>query len=131
MDYHDSGAGVARDSLAYFHDHIGSLAPIIVADIHDAGEDWPNPYHLILHDRSGNRMALSGCAAGTFGEPAREAVRVLIESGFDAIQARRALAEAPLQLTRQEVSPTYPCAAAAHSHASPSRGRPIFPRRLR
>jgi hypothetical protein len=99
-DYADTGNGVPRDSVDYFHRHIDALGTIVAADVRDCGDGWPNPYHLFLYDRAGNQLSLSGCAAGAYGEPAYQATRVLVEAGFDSTQAARALVEAPLRLSR-------------------------------
>jgi hypothetical protein len=125
MKFADSGNGVTQDSLAYFHGHIGSLGPIVVADVLDSGDGWPCPYHLMLHDGAGNRMALSGCAGGTHGEPARGATQILVEAGFSAGQARRVLAEAPLRLTRSE-TPRSGAAAPEKPVAPLSLGSAVF-----
>jgi hypothetical protein len=118
MDFADTANGITRDSLAYFHHHVRELGPIIAADVFDPGDGWPCRYHLMLYDEVGNRMSLSGCAGGTYCEPARGTAHVLIESGFDPGQVRRVLAEAPLYLTRS--APPYSRDAAAEQPCVPS-----------
>jgi hypothetical protein len=91
VNYFDTGNGVTADSLAYYRDHRHQLGTILAAEIAFPGLSAHYPYCFELRDDRGNRMFLSGLAAGYPGEAPRAAMEALIDAGFPVTDAQRVL----------------------------------------
>jgi hypothetical protein len=104
MNYFDDGLGVTADSLNYYRDHRHLLGTIIAAEVSFPGLSDHYPYCFELRDDQGNRMFLSGFAAGYPGEAPRGAMEALIDAGFPACDAQRVMVDRQVTL-RQPVWP--------------------------
>ena len=82
MELRDLGAGVTRESLAFYREHrheMGKLARCTVR--FPAFGDPYDPYLLVLADHDGNRMLLSGCTTGYVGEGPNGTLEILVAEG--------------------------------------------------
>jgi hypothetical protein len=113
MNYFDNGLGVTADSLNYYRDHRHLLGTIIAAEISFPGLSDHYPYCFELRDDQGNRMFLSGFAAGYPGEGPRGAMEALIDAGFPATDSQRVMVDRQVTL-RQPVWPPDPELPALH-----------------
>lgn len=111
MHLYDDGGGITADSRNFFRDNRHQLGDIVEAQVFFPGSAGPSPYSCILGDSDGNKMWLSGLAAGYAGEGPRVAMEILVEVGFPAEQAREVFVSTPVRLHRDLVQ------------ASPSRSR--------
>lgn len=100
MRLYDDGHGNAAASLHFYRDHAHLLGPIVGAQVWFPGLGGPYPYCMVLHDRVGQELWLSGAAAGYPGEAPRVAMQILVEAGFPAEQAAQVFDRTALQLTR-------------------------------
>ncbi|HVV77959.1 MAG TPA: hypothetical protein VHC43_18230 [Mycobacteriales bacterium] len=91
MNYFDNAQGNLADSLAYYRDHRHELGTIIAAEVTFPGLSDHYPYCFELRDDQGNRMFLSGLAAGYPGEAPRAAMETLIDAGFPIAAAEQVL----------------------------------------
>lgn len=89
MNYFDNGLSITADSIAYYRDHRHDLGAIMAAEVSFPGMSDHYPYCLELRDDRGNRMFLSGLAAGYAGEAPRGAMEVLVDAGFGVVDAQR------------------------------------------
>jgi hypothetical protein len=101
MHLFDDGTGNTADSRNYFRDHRHELGDIVEAQVFFPGSGGPQPYSCVLGDSDGNKMWLSGLAAGYPGEGPRVAMEILVECGFDAEDARAVFTQSPVRLTRE------------------------------
>ena len=116
MHLFDDGGGITADSTRFFRDNRHLLGDIVEAQVFFPGSGGPLPYSCVLGDADGNKMWLSGLAAGYPGEGPRAAMQVLVESGFDAIAAREVFTHSPVRL-RREASTERSSAAGAFDSA--------------
>jgi hypothetical protein len=124
MRYSDLGNGVTRDSIAFFREHRHRLAEIVQASVRFPGFDDPHdPYLMVLADRNGDEIALSGCTAGYPGEGPRGAMQVLVECGWPPDQAALVFTTASLRLDRESTLTAPP----AGSHERTPRPFPAGP----
>src|SRR5690348_18271856 len=79
MDLRDPGAGVTRESLAFYRDHRHEMGEFVRATVRfPAFGDPYDPYLLVLTDRDDNRMFLSGCTTGYVGEGPNGTLEILV-----------------------------------------------------
>lgn len=101
MHLFDDGNGITADSRRFFRDHRHQLGDIVEAQVFFPGSAGPSPYACILGDTDGNKLWLSGFAAGYPGEGPRAAMEALVEVGFPAEQAREVFTHSPVRLRRE------------------------------
>ena len=101
MHLFDDGGGITADSRNFFRDNRHKLGEIVEAQVFFPGSAGPSPYSCILGDADGNKMWLSGVAAGYAGEGPRVAMEILVEVGFAAEQARDVFVRTPVRLQRE------------------------------
>jgi hypothetical protein len=104
VNYFDNGAGDVADSLSYYRDHRHELGMIISAEVVFPGLSDHYPYCFELRDDLGNRMFLSGLAAGYPGDAPRAAMETLIDAGFSVVDADRVFRDRQVVLRQ----PTWP-----------------------
>ena len=104
MHLFDDGGGITADSRNFFRDNRHKLGEIVEAQVFFPGSAGPSPYSCILGDSEGNKMWLSGVAAGYAGEGPRFAMELLVEVGFPAEQARDVFVRTPVRLHREPSS---------------------------
>ena len=104
MHLFDDGGGITTDSRDFYRDNRHRLGEIIEAQVFFPGSAGPSPYSCILGDADGNKMWLSGVAAGYAGEGPRLAMEILVEAGFAAEQARDVFVRTPVRLHREPSS---------------------------
>ena len=121
MHLFDNGDGDTAHSRNFFRDNRHRLGDIVEAQVFFPGSGGPQPYNCILGDADGNKMWLSGLAAGYPGEGPRVTMQILTECGFDAQQARQVFTHSPVRL-RHELDVT---AAAPASLAHDRRLEPV------
>jgi hypothetical protein len=117
MNYFDSGSGDIAESLAYYRDHRHELGPIMSAEVVFPGLSEHYPYCCELRDDQGNRMFLSGLAAGYPGDAPRAAMETLIDAGFPIVAAERVFRDRQVVL-RQPCWPPDPLPPPAHETLS-------------
>jgi hypothetical protein len=100
MHLFDGGGGITADSRNFFRDNRHKLGEIVEAQVFFPGSAGPSAYSCILGDADGNKMWLSGLAAGYAGEGPRVAMEILVEVGFPAEQARDVFVRTPVRLHR-------------------------------
>lgn len=105
MNYFDNGLGNTTDSLRFFRDHREQLATIIAAEVSFPGLSEHYPYCLELRDEHGNRMFLSGLAAGYPGDAPRATMKVLVEAGFPVTDAQRVMHDRQVTLRQPSWPP--------------------------
>jgi hypothetical protein len=119
MNYFDNGRGNAADPLNYYRDHRYELGTIITAEVSFPGLSYDYPYCLELRDDQGNRLFLSGLAAGYSGDAPRAAMDVLIDAGFPATDAQRVMHDRQVTLRHSTWPSDLPSSsplAEAHEH---------------
>jgi hypothetical protein len=104
MNYFDSGSGNTSDSISYYRDHRHQLGEIVAAEVVFPGLSEHYPYCFELRDDQGNRMFLSGLAAGYPGDAPRAAMETLIDAGFPVVAAERVFRDRQVVLRQ----PTWP-----------------------
>lgn len=104
MNYFDNGLGVTADSIAYYRDHRHELGTILSAEVTFPGISDHYPFCFELRDDRGNRMFLSGLAAGYPGDAPRAAMETLIDAGFPVVAAERVFRDRQVVLRH----PTWP-----------------------
>jgi hypothetical protein len=105
VNYFDNGLSNHADSLAYYRDHRHELSTIVAAEVSFPGLSDHYPYCLELRDDQGNRMFLSGLAAGYPGDGPRGAMEVLIDAGFGVVDAQRVLRDRQVVLRQSSWPP--------------------------
>ena len=106
MHLFDDGGGISADSRNFFRDNRHKLGEIVEAQVFFPGSAGPSPYSCILGDDDGNKMWLSGVAAGYAGEGPRLAMEILVEVGFSVEEARDVFVRTPVRLRREPLSGT-------------------------
>jgi hypothetical protein len=94
MQYSDEGNGITAESLAFFVANRRHLGDIVEISIRFPGFTDPfDPYLMVLRDRAGHEIRLSGCTAGYNGEGPRGSERILRDIGIGDFDAARVLTE--------------------------------------
>jgi hypothetical protein len=101
MHLFDDGGGITADSRNFYRENRHKLGEIVEAQVFFPGSAGPSPYSCILGDADGNKMWLSGVAAGYSGEGPRLAMEILVEVGFPAEDAREVFLRTPVRLQRE------------------------------
>jgi hypothetical protein len=103
MRISDPGAGITRDSLAFYRDHRHELGDVREVTVRFPGyEDPHDPYLLVLRDSSDDEMRLSGCTTGYVGEGPHGTMRVLIEEGCPVVHAMVVLSAATARFVHDD-----------------------------
>ena len=101
MRIDDTGNGITRDSLAFYRDHRHRIGDLREVTVRFPGYDDPHdPYLMVLRDRDGNQLRLSGCTTGYVGEGPHGTMRVLIEEGIPVVHAMVVLSAATARFAR-------------------------------
>jgi hypothetical protein len=100
VKFFDNGLGITADSIAHYRDHRHELGTVIAADVSFPGRSEHYPYCFGLRDDRGNRMFLSGFAAGYPGEGPRGAMEALVDAGLPACDAQRVMVDRRVTLRR-------------------------------
>lgn len=124
MNYFDDGLGVTADSIAYYREHRHRLGAVVAAEVSFPGLSGHYPFCFELRDARGNRMFLSGLAAGYPGEGPRGAMQVLVDAGFPAAEAQRVFHDRQVLLRQPGWPPEPPLPPVER----PIRARPSNPR---
>lgn len=115
MDLVDPGAGITRDSLSYYRDHRHQLDELARVTVRFPGFGDPyDPYLMVLTDRCGDRMLLSGCTAGYVGEGPNGSLEILVGEGVDVETALAVTDAARLTVTRTAEGWCVECYEPAH-----------------
>ena len=103
MEIRDPGAGITRESLAFYRDHRHQLADIAEVTVRFPGYDDPHdPYLMVLRDTRGDELWLSGCTTGYVGEGPHGTMRVLIEEGCPVVHAMVVLSAATARFVHDD-----------------------------
>jgi hypothetical protein len=124
MNYFDGGQGDPAASIAYYREHRHELGTIIAAEVSFPGLSDHYPYCLELRDDRGNRLFLSGVTAGYAGEAPRAAMEVLVDAGFQAVDAQRVMVDRQVVL-RQALWPPDGLDCEVASHRVEHRSAPV------